>query len=262
MGFITEAVGRKRDREANLKIAGANRALKQQQLQFERENLAYQKDLQQQIFEREDNSYQRKAMDLEAAGINPLMAAGGSGASAGSPVTTQAPKTVPTLDYEAKNNPLGAFNGVLSSALGNINMVMSLMKMKNDISTSASQAQMMKEQVRGKEFSNSIHEEFGIPTDQQIPREFLITKGFHTVGRSAAGQIADKYRRFLKPGSAMMMKWLRKPVGTLLGKAGANAIGDAAGIGKAMTANLARFANLSNKSKVARKVFGLLTKIF
>lgn len=50
-----------------------NKAIAEQNLGFQRENLEYQKALQQQIFEREDTAYQRTAQDMAAAGINPLM---------------------------------------------------------------------------------------------------------------------------------------------------------------------------------------------
>lgn len=63
-----------------------------QNLDFQKENLDYQKALQQQIFEREDTALQRQAQDASALGINPLSLAGGSGAGAGSVVSTSAPQ--------------------------------------------------------------------------------------------------------------------------------------------------------------------------
>ncbi len=68
----------------------ANNQIAEQNLAFQKENLEYQKSLQQQIFEREDTAYQRKVNDLIAAGINPAVAATGSGSNAGSVVNTQA----------------------------------------------------------------------------------------------------------------------------------------------------------------------------
>lgn len=51
----------------------------------------YQKDLQNKIFEREDNAVQRRAADLQAAGLSKTLAAG-SGAGAGSVVSAEAPQ--------------------------------------------------------------------------------------------------------------------------------------------------------------------------
>lgn len=54
-------------------------------------NNRYQKNLQQQIFQREDNAVQRRAADLEAAGLSKTLAAG-SAASSGSVVSVDAPQ--------------------------------------------------------------------------------------------------------------------------------------------------------------------------
>lgn len=59
--------------DTNLQIANQN-------LNFQRENLDYQKALQQQIFQREDSSYQRTVNDMRQAGISPLAMNGTNGA--------------------------------------------------------------------------------------------------------------------------------------------------------------------------------------
>lgn len=65
----------------NLEIANQN-------LAFQRENLDYQKALQQQIFEREDTAYQRTVNDMRSAGLSPLSMQNTNGS--GEAIQTQA----------------------------------------------------------------------------------------------------------------------------------------------------------------------------
>ena len=67
-----------------------------QNLQFQRENLAYQKEVQNTEWMREDNAVQRRKADLIAAGLSPVLAAG-SAANAGPVVATQAPRRDPVI---------------------------------------------------------------------------------------------------------------------------------------------------------------------
>lgn len=67
-----------------------NRNIANQNLQFQRENLDYQKQLQNTLFMREDNAVQRRAEDLEKAGFSKTLAAG-SPAGAGQAISTSAP---------------------------------------------------------------------------------------------------------------------------------------------------------------------------
>lgn len=76
----------------------AQKEADERNLQFQRENLDYQKHLQQQVFEREDTAHQREVKDLRAAGLNPLLSTG-SGAGAGSVVPTESLHSSYTPDY-------------------------------------------------------------------------------------------------------------------------------------------------------------------
>lgn len=63
----------------------------QKNLEAQQENQEYMRELQNQMFNREDTSIGRRAADLRANGLSPVLAAG-SGASSGPVVNSQAPQ--------------------------------------------------------------------------------------------------------------------------------------------------------------------------
>lgn len=66
-----------------------NQAIAEQNLAFQRENLDYNRALNEEIFNRADTAYQRQVADMRSAGLNPLMAQGGA-ETGGSATPTEA----------------------------------------------------------------------------------------------------------------------------------------------------------------------------
>lgn len=90
MGTSAETNRKEMEIESNEKIANQN-------LDFQREKLKYDMDLQQQIFQREDTAYQRTVNDMRKAGVSPLMMQGTN--SAGEAIATTAPYNDMHYDY-------------------------------------------------------------------------------------------------------------------------------------------------------------------
>ena len=70
-----------------------NAGINYKNYQLQSDQFDYSKYLQQIMFNREDTAIQRRTVDLRAAGLSPVLAAG-SGASSGPVVSTQALKLV------------------------------------------------------------------------------------------------------------------------------------------------------------------------
>ena len=81
---------------ASVKGVYDNKQVNDLNFQLQKENLAYQKDLQKIMFAREDNAVQRRVNDLRKAGLSPTLAAG-SAAGAGSVISTSAPQRLSDL---------------------------------------------------------------------------------------------------------------------------------------------------------------------
>lgn len=95
-------------------------------LDYAKENLAWQKHVQETTWNREDNAVQRRAADLKAAGFNPLLAAGGA-ASSGQAVATTAPQSNMKTNFAET--------------------AIALARAQNDISMTRSQQELLKQQA-------------------------------------------------------------------------------------------------------------------
>lgn len=97
-------------------------------LQFQRENLDYQKALQEKIFQREDSSYQRTVADMRAAGLSPLAMNGTNGA--GEAIQTTAPEN--SYSRQGKD-----YSWISKATDNGINTALELSRLKNESDQSA-----------------------------------------------------------------------------------------------------------------------------
>lgn len=100
-------------------------------LEFQRETLNYQKQLQREIFQREDNAIQRRASDILAAGGNPALAYTGEGAGTGQSVDVITPQTS-SPDLSLMQSSLSQFQNGLAQFKQNQLTDASISKMQSD----------------------------------------------------------------------------------------------------------------------------------
>lgn len=100
-----------------------NRDIANKNLEFQRENLDYQKALQEKIFQREDSSYQRTVADMRAAGLSPLAMNGTNGA--GEAIQT----TAPANSYSRQGKD---YSWISQATNNGINAAMELSRLKNE----------------------------------------------------------------------------------------------------------------------------------
>lgn len=94
-GQILQAGG---DLLGSIISATTTQDINRQNLEFQKEQQGYERELQKQMFAREDSAVQRRRADLEAAGLSPVLAAG-QGAQAGPVVKSETPQINRVPDF-------------------------------------------------------------------------------------------------------------------------------------------------------------------
>lgn len=111
-----------------------------------KENLEWQRAMQEESWRRDDTAVQRRMKDLEAAGINPLMAAGS--AAGNSPVVhTEAPQIDPV-----------AASGRFSGTSRGMETALATMSMAKDFAVKDAQAQLLQAQAHNLEVDSGLKE--------------------------------------------------------------------------------------------------------
>lgn len=100
----------------------ANKDIAEMNLGFQRENLDYQKALQEKIFEREDSSYARTVQDMRNAGLSPLSMQNTNGA--GEVIAT----TAPEMNYQRQRKDYSWISQATQGAIDNAFRYLSLKK--------------------------------------------------------------------------------------------------------------------------------------
>lgn len=181
----------------------------------------YQKDIQQKIFDREDNAVQRRVADLEAAGMNKLLAGGEGAQASGLGMSTAAGGEAPTTNLgdmsitgqvlSAINTKNQLHNSEVERELNQARALEALSNVgRNDQWTEESKSNVNKNnqwieesksnqrynnaRAESEEWNKKVYSSYGLPTNFQINSKYA-------AGQAAvfmAGNIANAAKRALK----------------------------------------------------------------
>lgn len=172
--------------------AGLNYSAQKEQTKQERKALEYQKSLNELIFAREDSAIQRRAQDLRAAGLSPVLAAG-SGAGAGGSVSGIKAATVARPDVPAMTDQ--------------VQLMMAALKMQSDISLTQQQTKLTDIQQQKiiadtkltntinatKQHNLDIYKRTGLPENASE-----LGRTFNDLAGASQGQLSSKLLQGLK----------------------------------------------------------------
>lgn len=162
-GDNNETSRKKMEIKSNEKIAEEN-------LTFQRENLDYQKALQQQLFQREDSNIQRQVADARAAGVSPL-AVSLTGGTAGSEVATTAPHNDNRVDMmsgmSSDAQKAQMLINAISSITGTIEQVQSISRQK------------MENEYLSRTLDSRVSQQYGAEILQSYERADARTKAYY-----------------------------------------------------------------------------------
>lgn len=150
-------------------------------MSMQQENFDYQRALQQQMFMREDNATQRKAEDLKAAGMSPILAAG-QGAGAGQVVDT------PPVQGEAPQRDLSPFEMKMQYA----QMLNAIGQSTAELAIKRAQKKYIDEQARGQKIANDRED---TPEAKKARIDALINDAKTSGSQAAIRNIEAQYQQ-------------------------------------------------------------------
>jgi len=187
--FVSGATGGLLGMAGSAMTNSANKEIAEMNIDYQKEANAKNESLMRESWGRDDNSVQRRSIDLQKAGMSPLLAAGAAASNSGA-VSMQAPQSKQVVKQSGFE---GALSGLYQGIMANQSMMSTIAQQQQEMQQQA-QAQMQEAQLQTQlQIATETREDL-----QKNEKDNIILQGEVTKEVNAAKAQAEMTKQYMK----------------------------------------------------------------